>query len=230
MAIIQHFQMHYLEINLTICRGYPAKRALLPCISMAGSALLAGYPQCLLSQWSSLVQLMAYCLFSTKPLPESTTTYCKFDPREQISVKSESKQQSSIKKMHFKIFTILFRPHSVNLPYTLNSVLRHMTTSKLTRFLQWKTYSTFGLGIVFSLPLAMHTSPITISSYNFNKENQHSEEEEKKIPSENCFKRCQDAKYYSTGCVWFMIWDCRLHITASAVNCGISNTLVLEIP
>ena len=42
-------------------------------------------------QWtrSALVQVMAWCLFGTKPLPESTLAYCQLDFWEQISVKFE---------------------------------------------------------------------------------------------------------------------------------------------
>ena len=44
-------------------------------------------------QWngSALVQVMACCLFGTKPLPEPMLTYCQLDCWEQISVKLESK-------------------------------------------------------------------------------------------------------------------------------------------
>ena len=41
-------------------------------------------------QWtrSTMVQVMAWCLFSAKPLPESVLDYCQLDPSEQISVES----------------------------------------------------------------------------------------------------------------------------------------------
>ena len=40
---------------------------------------------------SSLVQVMAWRFFSTKPLPESMLTYCQLDPCEQIPLKFETK-------------------------------------------------------------------------------------------------------------------------------------------
>ena len=44
-------------------------------------------------QWtgSALVQVMACCLFSTKPLPKPMLVYYQLDPQEQTSVKFESK-------------------------------------------------------------------------------------------------------------------------------------------
>ena len=52
------------------------------------SPLSAAY----MRQWtrSSLVQVMACCLFGTKPLPETMLTYCQLDSWEHISVKFES--------------------------------------------------------------------------------------------------------------------------------------------
>ena len=43
-------------------------------------------------QWtgSALVQIMAYCLFDAKPLPEPMLNYCQLDTYEQISVKFNS--------------------------------------------------------------------------------------------------------------------------------------------
>ena len=41
---------------------------------------------------SALVQVMAYCLFGTKPLPEIMLTYCQLE--EQTSVKFESKYKT----------------------------------------------------------------------------------------------------------------------------------------
>ena len=40
-------------------------------------------------QWtrSALVQVMAYCLFNAKPLPEPMLAYCQLDSWELISVK-----------------------------------------------------------------------------------------------------------------------------------------------
>ena len=41
----------------------------------------------------SLLEIMAWCLFSAKPLSEPMLVYCQLIPSEQISVKSESKYE-----------------------------------------------------------------------------------------------------------------------------------------
>ena len=43
------------------CRGYPAKRALPPCLRMADRALLAGYPRCVSSASVTAVPYAVLC-------------------------------------------------------------------------------------------------------------------------------------------------------------------------
>ena len=47
-------------------------------------------------QWvgSALVQIMAYCLLGTKPLSKPMLGYCQLDPKEQTSVKFQSKYKT----------------------------------------------------------------------------------------------------------------------------------------
>ena len=54
-------------------------------------------------QWikSSLVQLMACHLLSTKPLPEPMLTYCQLNPKEYISIFFFEIQELSFSKMYF---------------------------------------------------------------------------------------------------------------------------------
>ena len=70
-----------------------------PCDSMWFNSTLPSATY--IRQWtrSALVQVMAWCLFSAKSLPEPILTYCELDSCEQISVKFKSKIISfSLKK------------------------------------------------------------------------------------------------------------------------------------
>ena len=51
-------------------------------------------------QWNgpALVQIMACRLFGAKPLPEPMLTYYQLDPKEQISVKFESRYKKIVQK------------------------------------------------------------------------------------------------------------------------------------
>ena len=60
------------------------------------------------STGSSLVQVMACCLFSTKPLPEPILAYCLLDSWEQISMNSELEFYHS-KMLSAKMAAIVFR-------------------------------------------------------------------------------------------------------------------------
>ena len=51
---------------------------------------------------SALVQIMACRLIGAKPLPEPTLTYCQLDPKEQTSVKFESRYGNFIPKNAFQ--------------------------------------------------------------------------------------------------------------------------------
>ena len=72
-------------------------------------------------QWcqSALVQVMAWCLFGTKPLPEPMMTYCQLEPREHFLwhlsqwMKLFFKENTS-KCVICKMLAILFRPQGCN--------------------------------------------------------------------------------------------------------------------
>ena len=71
-------------------------------------------------QWigSALVQIMAWCLFGTKPLSKPMLGYCQSDHREQTSVKVESKYKLSdfsFMKMHLKMSSGKWRPFCLGL-------------------------------------------------------------------------------------------------------------------
>ena len=54
---------------------------------------------------STLIRVMVCRLFGADLLPEPKLTYCKFDPKEQLSVKFESKYEFSLKEKNMKMLT-----------------------------------------------------------------------------------------------------------------------------
>ena len=69
--------------------------------AVSSSPLSAAYMRQLTR--SALDQIMACCLFGTKPSPELMLTYCQSDPYEQTSLKFESKFKFFIHEMCLKI-------------------------------------------------------------------------------------------------------------------------------
>ena len=59
---------------------------------------------------SALVQIMACRLFGAKPLSKPMMSYCQLDPREQTSMKFQSKYKTFIHEMHMKITSVKWRP------------------------------------------------------------------------------------------------------------------------
>ena len=69
--------------------------------------------------WSRLVQVMAWDLFSAKPLAQTILNYCPLNPREPTLMKFESKYKNGIEEntlatVDCKMVALLLRLHCVN--------------------------------------------------------------------------------------------------------------------
>ena len=78
---------------------------------------------------SSLVQVIACCMFKTKSLPEPMMTYCQLDHWKQISMKTwELKYEIFLKKLHLKMSSAKCHPYS-SCPSLCVNCLQHSDTT-----------------------------------------------------------------------------------------------------
>ena len=93
-------------------------------------------PSCHQTPWSTLIQVISWCLFVTKPLPDPMPSYCELDPYKQISVIYESKYNN-------------FNPRKYSWKWCLQSGSHFVQTSVLSMckgqqkhnlmFFKWKS-------------------------------------------------------------------------------------------
>ena len=108
----------------------------------------------------SLLEIMAWCLFSAKPLSEPMLVYCQLIPSEQISVKSESKYED----FDSGKYTAKWRPFCLGLNlFSYRIVWGHISAWRRQPGLrcQWASFQSRcrWRGAAFSWWYAPHPSP-----------------------------------------------------------------------
>ena len=107
MYIVNHLKLYKVQVNLI------------------SRVMLSPPSATYIRQWtgSALDQIMACRLVGAKPLSEPMMEYCQFYPQEQTSVKYQSKQAFSFKKMHLKMLFGKCRPFCLILNVLMTCVL-----------------------------------------------------------------------------------------------------------